>query len=167
MLRKILSREECAKCRICCSFDSYDLWETPVIPTKLASRILQDYRPEQEFIKKGDYFLFKMEKEPDIDLYYCSMLDQESGCTLGDDKPFDCKIWPFRIMALNDTRVITLSTVCPIVQKKPLEDIQAVAKELAPEIFKYADENPGSVKPYLSGYPIMVVEDKKYKDTLI
>lgn len=167
MLSKILSREECAKCRLCCSFDSYDLWETPYIPAQLASRILQEFKPDQEFIKKEDHFLLKMQKEPDMDLYYCSLLDPDKGCILEDNKPFDCQIWPFRIMALNDTRVITLSPVCPVVQTRPLCDIQAVAKEIAPEIFAYADENPAAVKPYLEGYPIMVVEEKKYKDSLI
>lgn len=158
MLSKILSREECAECRLCCSFDSYDLWETPVITKKLASQILQEYLPQQEFVRRDGHFLLKMDKEPDEDLYYCSLLDREKGCILGTDKPFDCQIWPFRVMSLGITRVITLSPVCPVVQKKPLCEIQALAKELAPAIFEYADENPTAVKSYIDGYPIMVVE---------
>lgn len=115
MLSKILSKEECAKCRICCCFDSYDIWETPYISQTLASKILQEYTPKQEFIKKENHFLFKMDKEQNADLYYCPMLDNE----------------------------------------------------LADQIFEYADENPEAVKPYLDGYPILVVEGKKYKDTLV
>ena len=87
MLSKILSKEECAKCRICCCFDSYDIWETPYISQTLASKILQEYTPKQEFIKKENHFLFKMDKEQNADLYYCPMLDNEKGCILGDDKP--------------------------------------------------------------------------------
>lgn len=160
MLSKILSKEECSKCRICCSFDSYDLWETPVINTHLASKILQEYAPKQQFVRKDDHFLFKMEREPDEDLYYCSVLDHEKGCILGDDKPFDCKIWPLRIMELDGKRVITLSPVCPVVFKKPMDEIMETAKALSEEIFKYADENPGAVKKYLEGYPILVTESK-------
>ena len=167
MLSKILSKEECEKCRICCTFDSYDLWETPVISIKLASKILQEFKPDQKFIKKDDHFLLKMEKEPDQDLYYCSLLDQEKGCILGNDKPFDCKIWPLRIMAHNGTKVITLSPVCPVIQKRPIGEIMEVAKELAPQIFAYANENPYSVKPYLLDYPILVVEESKYNDSLV
>lgn len=167
MLSKLISKEECAKCRICCSFDSYDLWETPYISKKLASRILQEYAPEQQFVKKDSHFLLKMDKEKDIDLYYCSLLDHEKGCILGDDKPFDCKIWPLRVMALNDTKVITLSPVCPEVAKRPIKDIVEVATELAEQIFEYADKNPEAVKPYLEGYPILVVESSKYKETLV
>lgn len=167
MLEKLLSKEECAKCKLCCSFDSYDLWETPVISTNMASRILQEFAPEQRFVKKDDHFLLRMEKEPDVDLYYCSLLDHDNGCIMGDDKPFDCRIWPFRIMSLNNTRVITLSPVCPVVKTRPLEDIQKVAKQLSNYIFSYADENPSVVKPYLTDYPILVVEEDRYSGKLV
>ena len=52
--------------------------------TTLASKILQEYTPKQEFIKKENHFLFKMDKEQNADLYYCPMLDNEKGCILGD-----------------------------------------------------------------------------------
>ena len=159
MLGKLLSREECAKCRLCCCFDSYDLWETPVINRETHDRILGEFKPDQEFLELEDHYLLKMEKEPDRDLYYCSLLDHEKGCLMGTEKPFDCRIWPFRVMELDGRRVIVLSTVCPVVQTRPLCEIQALAKELAPEIFAYADENPFAVKKYMEGYPIMVVEE--------
>lgn len=161
MLSKILSREECAKCQLCCCFDSYDLWETPIITRDTASRILQEYDPDQKFVRKDDELLLKLEKEPDKDLYYCTLLDKESGCVMGENKPFDCQIWPLRIMQLNGTRVIVLSPVCPVVQTKPLDKIVETAKELAPQIFAYADETPSAVKPYMDGYPILAVEKKK------
>ncbi|EXM40828.1 hypothetical protein [Ruminococcus albus] len=159
MIGKLLSREECAKCRLCCCFDSYDLWETPIIEKSTHDRIISGFRPDQEFLDLEDHYLLKMQKEPDRDLYYCSLLDHDKGCIMGTEKPFDCRIWPFRVMDLNGTRVIALSTVCPVVQTRPLCEIQAVAKELAPQIFAYADRAPFAVKKYISGYPIMVAEE--------
>ena len=144
---------------LCCCFDSYDLWETPIIEKSTHDRILDDFRPDQEFLDLEDHYLLKMQKEPDRDLYYCSLLDHDKGCIMGTEKPFDCRIWPFRVMDLNGTRVIALSTVCPVVQTRPLCEIQAVAKELAPQIFAYADRAPFAVKKYISGYPIMVAEE--------
>lgn len=157
MLSKLLSKEECAKCRICCCFDSTDLWETPVVSQGLRDRILDDY-PEMRFVEKGESYLFRMDKEPDEDLYYCSVLDHQKGCVLGDEKPFDCRIWPFRVMEFNGQWVITLSPVCPNVIKKPLDEIQKVAKEIAPIIFAEANRNPDIVKKYLPNYPILVTE---------
>ena len=159
MLGKLLSREECAKCRLCCCFDSYDLWETPVINRATHDAILEKFKPDQDFLELEGYYLLKMQKEPDRDLYYCSLLDHGRGCIMGAEKPFDCRIWPLRVMDLKGTRVIVLSPVCPLVQTRPLCEIQAVAKELAPEIFRYARENPAAVKKYISGYPIMLTEE--------
>lgn len=157
MLSKLLSKSECANCKICCSFDSTDLWETPVVSKTLRDEILDDY-PELRFVTKNNSYLFRMEREPDEDLYYCSVLDHEKGCVLGDNKPFDCQIWPLRIMDFNGKRVITLSPVCPVMIKKPLCDLQMLAKELAPIIFSEADKNPDIVKKYLPGYPILFTE---------
>ena len=53
MLRNILSPETCAKCRICCIFDKYDVWETPVVSAELYEKI-HAARPELKFVSKGD-----------------------------------------------------------------------------------------------------------------
>ena len=159
MLSKILSKKDCEKCRLCCSFDSYDLWETPIISKHLATKILQEFVPQQKFVHKGEDFIFKMEKEENEDLYFCPMLDKSKGCILGDDKPFDCEIWPFRVMNYSGRLVLTLSPVCPVLYKKPVDEIMEVAKEISKPIFRYAQENSGVVKKYIDGYPIFATED--------
>ena len=100
-----------------------------------------------------------MEKEPDSDLYYCSLLDRSKGCIMGDEKPFDCKIWPFRVMSLNGVNVITLSPVCPVVKTRPLEDIMKVCWQISDEIFSQAKAHPEIVKPYIEVYPIIVTQN--------
>ncbi|MGN0623388.1 MAG: hypothetical protein ACI4JA_05510 [Oscillospiraceae bacterium] len=167
MLKNLLSPDECAKCKLCCSFDSYDLWETPVITRDKANQILQDFKPDQEFVKRDEHFLLKMKKEPEVDLYYCSLLDSDNGCILGSEKPFDCKIWPFRIMNFNGTKVITLSPVCPVVNSRKMEDIKKTCEEISEEIFAEAEKHPEYVKPYLKGYPILAVEEKGFSKTLV
>ncbi|MBR1864456.1 MAG: hypothetical protein IJ806_10255 [Ruminococcus sp.] len=158
MLSGLLSKEECAKCRLCCCFDSYDLWETPILTKEDVRLVKEKINKDQPFVHKEEELIFRMEKEPDRDLYYCPVLDHSKGCLMGDQKPFDCRIWPLRIMSLNGQRVIVLSTVCPAVQTRPLDKIQKKAQELAGAIFDYADRVPIAVKPYISGYPILVVE---------
>ena len=157
MLSKILSKAECANCRICCSFDSYDIWETPVVTDEIMQRSLQ-IDPRVRFSDISGARLFRMEREPDRDLYFCPMLDHEKGCLLGSNKPFDCKIWPLRIMRFEGRRVIVLSPVCPTIFSRPIKDIAAAARELAPAIFEQADKTPEMVKPYIEGYIILLVE---------
>lgn len=158
MLSKILSKKECAKCRICCCFDSSDVWETPIITKPLHDKILGEYNPKQKFIKKDNCYILDMPKDESDDLYYCSMLDRNSGCILKDDKPFDCKIWPFRVMDFNGVNVITLSPVCPVVKTRSLEDLSSFIETIAPTIFQQANDQPEIIKPYIKGYPILATD---------
>ena len=167
MLDSLLTKADCAACRLCCKFDSYDLWQTPVIYTSLASKILQEYSPQMKFVRRDDYFLMKMEREPLADLYYCPLLDHENGCIMGDDKPFDCMIWPFMVMELSGRKVLTLSPVCPVVNSKRFDDVCLEALKAAPEIFKMADKHPELVRPYMESHPILAVEKSKYKNSVI
>lgn len=159
MLSEILSKDECAKCRICCCFDSTDIWEAPIITKEKQDEIIRDYNPKQKFVQKDGNTILNMKKEKGEDLYYCSMLSHETGCIMKDKKPFDCKIWPLRIMLLNGTLVITLSPVCPVVKTRPLDKLCEVASKLAPALFAEAEKNPQIVKPYINGYPILAVKE--------
>lgn len=158
MLGELLSKEECAQCRLCCTFDSYDLLDTPLITPDMRERIAA-VLPQQRFITKGSCSLLRLERDSDEDIYPCSLLDKSRGCILGDGKPFECRIWPLRVMIKNGGRVIALSTVCPVVSKKPAELISEVCRRIAPEIFCYADRFPELVKPYNDGFPIIAEEN--------
>jgi Fe-S-cluster containining protein len=159
MLEKLLSKQDCAECQICCTFESYDLWETPVISDELRKTIADDF-PDQEFIRKGNSWLMRMEQDDD-GLYYCPMLDTKTGCMLDEKKPFDCRIWPYRVMDFNGARVISIASICPVMFKKPLNElVEALTKGgLAKIIFDEADKNPDIVKQYQDGYPILVCEN--------
>ena len=161
MTEKLLTKQDCAECRLCCHFDSYGLLETPVITEDTQKLITAQYLPEQQFAEIGGRCLMKMEKEPDRDIYTCPLLEDSKGCMLGDAKPFDCRIFPFLLMKLSDIRVIALSPACPKVQSKPLTDIQSAAKDIAPTLFDYADRYPEAVRSYIHGYPIILTEEIK------
>ncbi len=161
MLKNILSGKDCAKCRICCIFDNYDLWETPVVSDELYEKLRKE-RPEIGFIERGGSHLFRCvpENTENGELFYCPVLDRETGCTLGDEKPFDCRIWPYRIMELNGARVISIASICPEMYKKPLSELvnELERNGLAEIIFAEAEKNPDIVKPYQEGYPILKVK---------
>ncbi|MCD7727131.1 MAG: hypothetical protein LUH57_02150 [Ruminococcus sp.] len=156
MLKSLLSGEECARCKICCTFDDEDIWETPIIYNELAESVKSSVGGE--LIDKGEYKLFSLSKKPEEELYYCTALDRQKGCRLdAESKPFDCKIWPFRVMRLEGFNgyVITLSPVCPIVKTRPLDSIMATLDKIKDEIFAEAEAHPFMVKDYIDGYPIL------------
>lgn len=158
MLKNILSGESCAKCQLCCIFDKYDIWETPTVNDELFEKIKNEY-PEVEFIEKAeDGRILKC--IPDGELFNCPLLDKSSGCKLGDSKPFDCKIWPYRIMEFGGKRVISIASICSEMYNKPLSALvnELMENGLAEKIFSEADIHPEIVKPYQKGYPILLAE---------
>lgn len=156
MLKKLLAPQTCAECRICCLFDEDDKWETPVV-TDETKNFITSVKPETEFIPHGNSALMKMNFSEADKLYHCPMLS-EKGCTLGSEKPFDCRIWPFRIMKLNSSLVLTISPVCPSVIKTPLSDlVDFVNDGFAETVFAEAERSPDIVKDYIDGYPILAV----------
>lgn len=162
MLTGILSRDTCASCRICCAFDDSDLWETPVI-TRDTKAVIQERVPHQTFVPLGNAeepgaCLLHMDQEED-GLYHCPMLT-ETGCALGEQKPFDCRIWPFRVMKTGGQLVITLSDVCPSLKEKSVREVsEFLQQKLADQIFQEARQHPAIVKDYVPGLPIFAVED--------
>ena len=158
MLKKILSGSSCAKCRLCCVFDSSDVWETPVFTEEIKNKILSE-KPDTQFIKKDSGFILNAGELADDQLFTCPALT-EKGCMLGDDKPFDCRIWPYRIMNVGGKRAITIASICSELYNRPLSQLIDFLKEgLAQQIFSYADSHPEIVKPYEPGYPVLLFDN--------
>ncbi|MDD7429512.1 MAG: hypothetical protein PUK49_07065 [Oscillospiraceae bacterium] len=155
MLKNILSPADCADCRICCVFDRYDLWETPTVPAEMKDA-LSELDPSLEFISKGNSFRFRMEEDED-GLYYCPMLT-ETGCKLGDSKPVECRIWPYRVMELRGQLVIGVASICPTMYNKPLRLLkEELDNGLADIIFAEAKKCPDMIKDYSESYPILKI----------
>ena len=91
----------------------------------------------------------------------CYFLDTNNGCILSkDEKPFDCSIWPFRLMKKQEKLVIALTPTCPAINKIPLEEIcEFVKTELATKIFAQGRKEPFIIKEYKDGFPV-IAEDE-------
>ncbi len=159
MLKKILSPKSCAECRLCCIFDSSDIWEMPVFSGETAE-ILRKSLPDTEFIPCGSGYILRTKEISGTEIISCPALT-EKGCMLGDSKPFDCRIWPFRIMEIGGRRAITVASICSEIYNRPLSQLVEFLREgTADAIFSYADEHPEIVKPYDEGYPVLLFERK-------
>lgn len=157
MLKKILDGKSCAECRLCCIFDRYDIWETPVFTEEIKNKI-QERLPQAQFLPKDGGYIFKVEEFDEEGLFSCPALT-EKGCFLGDEKPFDCRIWPYRIMNVGGRRAITIASICDELYNRPLSQLLEFLKEdLAEQIFEYAQKHPEIVKPYDESYPVLLFE---------
>jgi len=158
MLKEIVSAAECAACRFCCVFDRDDCWEMPAISEELA--------------KEGCFCSYEFEfnsgtkkVKPQFDtegLFRCPALC-ETGCTLGNRKPFDCQIWPLRVMRLNKILLLTLSPFCFAANKRMVSEIQNFINKnnIAAIAFSEAEKNPAAIPEYREGYSIFDIRIAK------
>ena len=155
-LEKILSSESCGKCRVCCGFTKDDIWEIPLVYAENRKGV--EEKTGAALIPRGGEFVFDMDFKG-CDISYCPAIS-ENGCVLGELKPFDCAVWPFRVNSLGDMRVITVSPVCEEVSALPLKTLSDFvnADGFADTLFAEARKHPDMVKPYIDGYPILAVE---------
>jgi Fe-S-cluster containining protein len=159
MLSSILSKKQCTACKFCCSFRRQSLWETPLFPPEVAQKLSKpnEYGVVGEFrdgqIVLGGYKTGDPEEEVP-----CTFLDPERGCIMkGEDKPFDCSIWPLRIMRKDGELVIALTPTCPSIGAVPSKALVDLVQDgLGDKIFEYAKAHPYIIKEYREGFPIIL-----------
>lgn len=155
MLKKILSPETCAACRLCCGFDCTDTWEFPVLPQETVEA-MHRMGVSLKLVPVGEEQTFAAPPLRGEELFFCPMLC-ETGCTMGADKPFDCRIWPFRMMRdLEGALRITVVSYCPGMQKYTDAQLRNfLADGLAAQILAYAEAHPAHVKAWAPEYRVI------------
>ena len=175
MLSKVLSKESCAECRFCCSFRRCSLWETPLFPKDECEKLshANEYNVISEFRMYDDCGQMKLEHKYKTDNQEeeaaCDYLDVHKGCILSDeDKPFDCKIWPLRIMKKDDKLVIAFTPTCAALGKEPSVELkELVCGRLGDSIYEYARRHPFIIKDYKEGFPVIRSECLSYNFFII
>ena len=159
MLSKILSKGSCAACKFCCSFRRQSLWETPLFPPEVAAKLSR----ENEYgvvgaFRDGQIILSGYRTDDPEEEVPCTFLDPQKGCILkGEDKPFDCSIWPLRIMNKDGKLVIALTPTCSAIGAGPSKAlVELVQNGLGEKIFEYAKSHPYIIKEYKEGFPIIL-----------
>ena len=158
MLSTVLSKQSCAACKFCCSFRRQSLWEAPLFPPEVVEKLSNpnEYGVVGEFrdgqIVLGGYKTGDPEEEVP-----CTFLDPHRGCILKpEDKPFDCSIWPLRIMRKDGELVIALTPTCPSIGATPDKALMDLVQGgLGEQIFEYAKTHPEIIKEYREGFPII------------
>lgn len=154
MLSRILSKQDCARCRFCCSFRRTSLWETPIFTAENIEAIRishPEYLKELKISEKNGLLCAtydlsnKYKTENHEEEVYCPFLDPSSGCILSlEEKPFDCKIWPLRAIKLQDGRsCVALTPTCRVINSLDFEEVKSFVSDfLEKEILLYADRHP-------------------------
>lgn len=161
MLSKILSKEDCRRCQFCCAYRRKSLWETPLFEPEKAERLKKGF-PEAKFREAKDgYVTLDLEEryQTDDPEEEAQCWFNREGCALSpEDKPFDCAVWPFRVMKKDGETMITLDKDCPALAKLDPERIRAFLKEeLGQKIWDHISGHPEAVQEYREHYEILEV----------
>jgi hypothetical protein len=119
-----------------------------------ANKILK-LHPKVALNRSGEVYQFDISNLTD-ELYPCPALS-ERGCTLPEEyKPFECSIWPFRVMNLDGQVVLGVCTDCTGLKDVPSQTVDDFANLHIRDIaMSYAEKYPQIVKPYTSGYRVI------------
>lgn len=136
MLKSVLTGEQCAKCRICCGFVRGDVWEAP--------EFTRDKLNEKSFKDEEEILL-------------CPELDVNKGCKLGEDKPFDCKIWPLRPFIIDGKLQIGVANMCPAFNEETDYKLKELLKSgLYDIIVEMIEKDSTLVKNHTEDYRIIL-----------
>lgn len=157
MLKDVLSPEDCAKCGFCCSFRRQSLNLTPYFAKESIAQISRLY-PEAHFKTLPNNAI-----TIDIDdKYHTNDSDEEAlcpfnrkGCILPEAlKPFDCKLWPFRLMRGDDGLLLALVPTCPWI-KDDHSKFKETALSVGKEAMEYAKTHPEIIIEYRADYRVI------------
>jgi hypothetical protein len=97
-------------------------------------------------------------------MFACPLLDSENGCMLGTEKPFECRIWPLRIMSDGGRLLIAIAPICEPMMQQPIGTLLSFLKDgIADAIFAYAAENPDVIRSYDRMCPILMWKPQEHK----
>jgi hypothetical protein len=159
MLKEVLSPEDCAKCGFCCSFRRQSLHLTPLFAKETVEEICRLY-PDAHFrtlpngavtIDIGDQYKTDDSEEEAL----CPF--NRKGCILPQHlKPFDCELWPFRLMKSGNGLALALVPTCPWLDKDSSK-FKETAAEVAEKAVAYAKTHPELVIEYRPDYQLVVL----------
>lgn len=160
MLNELISREDCAKCKICCKFEEDELIDAPTFTQSQINYINNEIDSKINFQKKGD--VYQIELIPYQSKYKCPLLS-DCGCVLPDKyRPFDCESWPFYVMQTVDKYIITKSDECPSFnQIKDSVLIRFIEKHFLKTAKKIIEKYPNMVTNYNRNLKILYEWNKE------
>ncbi len=118
MISHLLSRADCAKCKICCKYSQGSKWDAPGF-TEEELQFSKNIK-EVSFTRRNNLFYLDLINVGKGE-YRCQMFRE--GCILADNKPFKCAIWPLYIVKRQERLAIVISSICPELQKRTDEEL--------------------------------------------
>lgn len=156
MISEVLSRKTCAACRFCCAFRRQSLWELPVFSDEAVAKLSRpnEYGVVARFENGRPRLEDAFATDDPEEEAPCPFLDPAKGCLLkGEDKPFDCAIWPLRAVRRDGRLAVALDPACRAIGAEPPAKLVALVRGgLGERILRVAGRRPEIVKECPDGW---------------
>ncbi len=115
-LYQIIPSEVCFSCDVCCRFLDKNSPLAPIFTDIEKNRIISQGANPSLFQQKEDGNSSQIKLKPHNDFYICPFFEPEtSRCTIYENRPFDCQLYPFSLMFNQDRSSVVLGVdmLCP------------------------------------------------------
>ncbi len=159
MLREVLTAKDCAECGFCCSFRRQSLSLTPYFAKETIDEICRLY-PDARFKTRPNGAVTididdKYQTDDSNEEALCPF--NRKGCILPEHlKPFDCNLWPFRLMKGKDCLLLALVPTCPQIKKDDRAAFEKTAAAVAKAAAEYSKDHPEIIIDYREDYEVVV-----------
>ena len=141
----------CKECKMCCKFSEDDLWDLPQFTCDEKKRLSLKYPNIKYKLYNNMYIPVTIVCGQ---YYVCPFLDETIGCTIPNEKPIDCALWPFYIMRTEEDLVLAQDLNCPAIENCKLEQIKKCLDEVFLDILHIYMLNPEYIKKYRTNFCI-------------
>lgn len=157
MLTGIFSPTLCSECKLCCNFHRNTAWETPSLQDEQIFLMHEMCIPLQKRSDGTTSFYLHFTSDSLDEVVNCPLLDTCTGCIIPrEQRPFECRIWPLRIMKKGRTKIIGIYENCPALTGDNFEKLKNFAlTELLPQILSFASRHPEIMRNFNSAYKII------------
>ncbi len=157
MLTDCFSPTQCAQCKLCCNFRRCSAWESPALDSEQIFLMQEMCIPLEKRADGTTSFFLNFSSDSQNEVANCPMLDTHSGCMLPrEQRPFECRIWPVRIMKKHSSLVIGIYANCPALLNGGFEKLKDFTLDkLLPDLLDYAQRHPQAVREFDSAYRII------------
>lgn len=157
MLTCVFSPTQCAQCKLCCNFHRSSAWETPALQDEQIFLLQEMCVPLEKRADGTTSFFLNFQSDSPDEVANCPMLNPSSGCMLPrEQRPFECRIWPVRVMKKHSTLVVGIYEKCPALENGCFDNLKnLVLENLLSEILDYARRHPQAVREFDSAYRII------------
>ncbi|MFC1754592.1 YkgJ family cysteine cluster protein [Thermoproteota archaeon] len=141
-LKQFIPQEFCLECEVCCRFpEAHTVWSPRFAKSEIEILVQGGMLPASFFETICQYAptdsknLYRVALEKHNDLFFCPCFTIDTHkCKIYENRPFECKLYPFMLAKKEKGLFLALDTQCPYASRCTQDDLKKQAQYLKKEL---------------------------------